>query len=185
MQRIGRHTVAVDVGVQFPVGPIEQGVVLEDTCHAVPFNFGRIRAVLALGGTQTGDPNLGPIQCPFERINLADPAASFARLHRFENGRHSLFVDKRLQRLRVRDKGVKIDVGVHGPSAVDQVVGFVEQTSRVQSDQTNWQLMPRNQICQSLILQPQRGGEHHLPGKLFAQVRQAHHGIIPHQRQSV
>ena len=177
VQGVGRDAVGVDVGVQFLVGPIHNGVELDETRHSVALETGEGGAVVALGCTQPSDPHRSSFQRTLEGIDFSDAAARFSGVEAPKDGRHALFVHELLQRGGVREVGGEVEVAVFAPCPVDQVVRFREEASGVEGHESNRKVVPRDEVGQRLVLQAQGSREDHLLGVLVAQLTQGRDGV--------
>ena len=147
MQRVRGDAVGVHVRVELCVCPVDERVEFDETGHAVHFEAGEGSAVVALGRTQPRDPHSRPVQRTLERVDFADAAAGFSGFKASENGRHALLVHKRLQRRGVGEVRGEVKVAVLAAGSVDQVIRLRKESARIERDEFDRQVVPRDEIC--------------------------------------
>src|SRR5262245_14885179 len=158
VQLVVGDSVRPDIGPDFLVAPVGEGVELDQAVFRV---VGLDRDLLAgsrLPPAQPGDPGLLPRQRPAQRLDLADVAARFAQ------------IDAAIEAV----DAIAAHVILHGSGAweynaqpraiarryrIEQRVGLVMQPSGIEREYLDAQRIPEDQVGQHHVLGAEAAGE--------------------------
>src|SRR5262245_9644120 len=159
VQLVVGDSVRPDIGPDFLVAPVGEGVELD---QAVVRVVGLDRDLLAGGRlppAQPGDPGLLSRQRPAQRLDLADVAARLAQLDAAVETVDAVIAHVVLHGVGARKHDAEPRAVARG-YRIEQRVGLVVQPSRVKREHVDAQRVPENQV-----------GEHHVLGAQAARQR--------------